>query len=200
MCSDECVHSHSAVHTSRYVWEKSSSVIDVNTSPRLRLDLDGTLHISQTWSGDIGTYTCRVTSVGGNDSRSAHLRVRFVYLYRVSSVLSCCLVFLLLFISEQDMMDGCFLHCCGLSLLSSPIPHPLSNIYNASLSVWLFNSVICCLSCLILFIFITRSLFPPYTHAVLQATAPCSRKPNSGIEHLREEGHQPHMGPGLWWK
>ncbi|MEQ2177407.1 hypothetical protein GOODEAATRI_003170, partial [Goodea atripinnis] len=59
-----------------YVWEKSGSVIDVNSSPRLRLDPDGTLHISQTWSGDIGTYTCRVTSVGGNDSRSAHLRVR----------------------------------------------------------------------------------------------------------------------------
>ncbi|XP_011602329.2 protein sidekick-2 isoform X2 [Takifugu rubripes] len=62
--------------TVRHVWEKSGSAIDVNTSPRLRLDPDGTLHISQTWSGDIGTYTCRVTSVGGNDSRSAHLRVR----------------------------------------------------------------------------------------------------------------------------
>lgn len=62
--------------TYRYVWEKSGSVIDVSTSPRLRLDPDGTLHISQTWSGDIGTYTCRVTSVGGNDSRSAHVRVR----------------------------------------------------------------------------------------------------------------------------
>uniref|UniRef100_A0A8C8D0G2 Sidekick cell adhesion molecule 2a n=1 Tax=Oncorhynchus tshawytscha TaxID=74940 RepID=A0A8C8D0G2_ONCTS len=60
----------------RYVWEKSGSVVDVSTSPRLRLDPDGTLHLSQTWSGDIGTYTCRVTSVGGNDSRSAHLRVR----------------------------------------------------------------------------------------------------------------------------
>uniref|UniRef100_G3P9R9 Sidekick cell adhesion molecule 2a n=1 Tax=Gasterosteus aculeatus aculeatus TaxID=481459 RepID=G3P9R9_GASAC len=60
----------------RHVWEKSGSVIDVSTSPRLRLDPDGTLHISQTWSGDIGTYTCRVTSVGGNDSRNAHLRVR----------------------------------------------------------------------------------------------------------------------------
>lgn len=48
----------------------------MNSSPRLRLDPDGTLHISQTWSGDIGTYTCRVTSVGGNDSHSAHLRVR----------------------------------------------------------------------------------------------------------------------------
>ncbi|XP_061160026.1 protein sidekick-2-like isoform X2 [Syngnathus typhle] len=59
-----------------YAWEKSSSPLDVTVSPRLRLDSEGTLHISQTWSGDIGTYTCRVTSVGGNDSRSAHLRVR----------------------------------------------------------------------------------------------------------------------------
>ncbi|XP_041830016.1 protein sidekick-2 isoform X1 [Melanotaenia boesemani] len=60
----------------RHVWEKDSSVINVQSIPRMRLDADGTLHISQTWSGDIGTYTCRVTSVGGNDSRSAHLRVR----------------------------------------------------------------------------------------------------------------------------
>jgi len=79
--------------TSRYVWEKSSSVIDVNTSPRLRQDPDGTLHISQTWSGDIGTYTCRVTSVGGNDSRNAHLRVRSAYLPYVCPVLSCRLYF-----------------------------------------------------------------------------------------------------------
>ncbi|XP_029944460.1 protein sidekick-2 isoform X1 [Salarias fasciatus] len=71
-----CGVTHDPSVTVRYVWEKSGSVIDVNTSPRLRLDPDGTLHISQTWSGDIGTYTCRVTSVGGNDSRSAHLRVR----------------------------------------------------------------------------------------------------------------------------
>uniref|UniRef100_A0A4W6G1J1 Sidekick cell adhesion molecule 2 n=1 Tax=Lates calcarifer TaxID=8187 RepID=A0A4W6G1J1_LATCA len=71
-----CGVTHDPSVTVRYVWEKSGSVIDVNTSPRLRQDPDGTLHISQTWSGDIGTYTCRVTSVGGNDSRSAHLRVR----------------------------------------------------------------------------------------------------------------------------
>ncbi|XP_061567904.1 protein sidekick-2 isoform X2 [Cololabis saira] len=71
-----CGVTHDPSVTIRYVWEKSASVIDVNTSPRLRLDPDGTLHISQTWSGDIGTYTCRVTSVGGNDSRNAHLRVR----------------------------------------------------------------------------------------------------------------------------
>nr|XP_015818292.2 protein sidekick-2 isoform X3 [Nothobranchius furzeri] len=60
----------------RHFWEKDGSVINVQSIPRMRLDADGTLHISQTWSGDIGTYTCRVTSVGGNDSRSAHLRVR----------------------------------------------------------------------------------------------------------------------------
>ncbi|KAI9539301.1 Protein sidekick-2 [Dissostichus eleginoides] len=71
-----CGVTHDPSVTVRYVWEKSGSVIDVNTSPRLRQDPDGTLHISQTWSGDIGTYTCRVTSVGGNDSRNAHLRVR----------------------------------------------------------------------------------------------------------------------------
>ncbi|CAG5904056.1 unnamed protein product [Menidia menidia] len=60
----------------RHVWEKDGSAINVQSIPRMRLEADGTLHISQTWSGDIGTYTCRVTSVGGNDSRSAHLRVR----------------------------------------------------------------------------------------------------------------------------
>ncbi|XP_028979648.1 protein sidekick-2 isoform X3 [Esox lucius] len=71
-----CGVTHDPSVSVRYVWEKSGSLVDVSTSPRLRLDPDGTLHISQTWSGDIGTYTCRVTSVGGNDSRSAHLRVR----------------------------------------------------------------------------------------------------------------------------
>ncbi|KAL0196999.1 hypothetical protein M9458_005539, partial [Cirrhinus mrigala] len=58
-----------------HIWEKGGAVIDVKSSPRLRLDSNGTLHITQTWSGDIGTYTCKVTSVGGNDSRNAHLRV-----------------------------------------------------------------------------------------------------------------------------
>lgn len=62
--------------SSSHVWEKEGSPVNVHSFPRMRLDADGTLHISQTWSGDIGTYTCRVTSVGGNDSRSAYLRVR----------------------------------------------------------------------------------------------------------------------------
>lgn len=64
------------VGSTRFAWEKDGQVIIPQSLPRLRLDNNGTLHISQTWSGDIGTYTCRVTSVGGNDSRNAHLRVR----------------------------------------------------------------------------------------------------------------------------
>ncbi|XP_053816413.1 protein sidekick-2 [Vidua chalybeata] len=60
----------------RYVWEKDGAPLGPESGPRVRLDEAGTLHISQTWSGDIGTYTCKVISAGGNDSRSAHLRVR----------------------------------------------------------------------------------------------------------------------------
>ncbi|AWP17995.1 putative protein sidekick-2-like [Scophthalmus maximus] len=71
-----CGVTHDPSVTVRHVWDKEGSVINVQSIPRMRLDADGTLHISQTWSGDIGTYTCRVTSVGGNDSHSAHLRVR----------------------------------------------------------------------------------------------------------------------------
>uniref|UniRef100_A0AAY4BPU2 Sidekick cell adhesion molecule 2b n=1 Tax=Denticeps clupeoides TaxID=299321 RepID=A0AAY4BPU2_9TELE len=69
-----CGVTHDPSVTIRFVWEKDGAVISPQS--RVQLDGDGTLHISQTWSGDIGTYTCRVTSVGGNDSRSAHLRVR----------------------------------------------------------------------------------------------------------------------------
>lgn len=60
----------------RYVWEKDGVALGMESNPRIRLDKNGSLHISQTWSGDIGTYTCQVLSAGGNDSRSAHLRVR----------------------------------------------------------------------------------------------------------------------------
>lgn len=35
----------------------------------------GSLTIGQTWSGDIGDYTCTVTSQAGNDSGSARLEV-----------------------------------------------------------------------------------------------------------------------------
>ncbi|XP_044155181.1 protein sidekick-2 isoform X1 [Bufo gargarizans] len=71
-----CGVSHDPSVTIRYVWEKDGVPLSVDNLPRLQMDKNGTLHLSQTWSGDIGTYTCRVLSIGGNDSRSAHLRVR----------------------------------------------------------------------------------------------------------------------------
>ncbi|XP_012588441.1 PREDICTED: protein sidekick-2 [Condylura cristata] len=71
-----CGVSHDPRVTVRYTWEKDGVTLGVESNPRIRLDKNGSLHISQTWSGDIGTYTCRVLSAGGNDSRSAHLRVR----------------------------------------------------------------------------------------------------------------------------
>ncbi|CAM4647931.1 unnamed protein product [Lepidochelys olivacea] len=74
--SMSCGVAHDPSVTVRYLWEKDGAPVSVDGIPRLRLDEEGTLHISQTWSGDIGTYTCRVLSAGGNDSRSAHLRVR----------------------------------------------------------------------------------------------------------------------------
>ncbi|KAK2866800.1 hypothetical protein Q7C36_002856 [Tachysurus vachellii] len=70
-----CGVSHDPSVTVRFVWEKDGQLINPQSSPRLRLDINGTLHISQTWSGDIGSYTCRVTSQGGNDSHTAHLKV-----------------------------------------------------------------------------------------------------------------------------
>ncbi|XP_052543589.1 protein sidekick-2 isoform X1 [Tympanuchus pallidicinctus] len=74
--SMSCGVTHDPSVDVRYVWEKDGAPLGMESGPRLRLDEAGTLHISQTWSGDIGTYTCKVLSAGGNDSRSAHLRVR----------------------------------------------------------------------------------------------------------------------------
>ncbi|XP_062859555.1 protein sidekick-2-like [Trichomycterus rosablanca] len=71
-----CGVTHDPSVSVRFVWEKDGQAINPRSSPRLRMDVNGTLHISQTWSGDIGTYTCNVTSQGGNDSHSAHLKVR----------------------------------------------------------------------------------------------------------------------------
>uniref|UniRef100_A0A3B3TET8 Sidekick cell adhesion molecule 2 n=1 Tax=Paramormyrops kingsleyae TaxID=1676925 RepID=A0A3B3TET8_9TELE len=71
-----CGVTHDPTVTIKYVWEKGGTPLNIDSTPRIRLEPVGTLHISQTWSGDIGTYTCRVLSLGGNDSRSAHLRVR----------------------------------------------------------------------------------------------------------------------------
>ncbi|KAJ8372867.1 hypothetical protein AAFF_G00276400 [Aldrovandia affinis] len=58
----------------RFVWKKDGSVVSQTSGGRISVR-DGSLHISQTWSGDIGDYTCKVLSQAGNDSKSARLEV-----------------------------------------------------------------------------------------------------------------------------
>ncbi|XP_034986870.2 protein sidekick-1 isoform X3 [Zootoca vivipara] len=70
-----CEAAHDPRISIRYVWKKDNVVINPSSSSRITMEKDGTLTISQTWSGDIGDYTCEVTSSGGNDSRVARLEV-----------------------------------------------------------------------------------------------------------------------------
>ncbi|XP_043945033.1 protein sidekick-1 [Protopterus annectens] len=69
----------SAVHdphvSIRYIWRKDGTFINPDSNSRVSLGQNGSLYISQTWSGDIGDYTCEVHSSAGNDSRSARLEV-----------------------------------------------------------------------------------------------------------------------------
>ncbi|XP_036384090.1 protein sidekick-1 isoform X2 [Megalops cyprinoides] len=58
----------------RFVWKKDGSVVSQTSGGRISIR-EGSLHISQTWSGDIGDYTCQVLSQAGNDSKSARLEV-----------------------------------------------------------------------------------------------------------------------------
>ena len=95
------------------------------------------------------------------------------------------------------MTDGYLLYRRGLSQLPSPIClTPLIFTMQGSqfgCLILLFAA----LSCLIQFAFITLSLSYTHTSMLVQATAPCSRKPNSSSEYHGEEGHQPDVGPGL---
>ncbi|KFV20620.1 Protein sidekick-1, partial [Tauraco erythrolophus] len=70
-----CEATHDPRISIRYVWKKDSVIINPSSSSRITVEKDGTLLISQTWSGDIGDYTCEVISFGGNDSRMARLEV-----------------------------------------------------------------------------------------------------------------------------
>ncbi|XP_032930055.1 protein sidekick-1 [Catharus ustulatus] len=70
-----CQATHDPRISIRYLWKKDSAVINPSSSSRITVEKDGTLLISQTWSGDIGDYTCEVISSGGNDSRTARLEV-----------------------------------------------------------------------------------------------------------------------------
>ncbi|KAJ6659787.1 hypothetical protein lerEdw1_018503 [Lerista edwardsae] len=71
----QCEAAHDPRISIRYVWKKDNVVINPSSSSRVAIEKDGALVISQTWSGDIGDYTCEVTSFGGNDSRVARMEV-----------------------------------------------------------------------------------------------------------------------------
>ncbi|KAF0882889.1 SDK1 protein, partial [Crocuta crocuta] len=70
-----CGATHDPRITLRYVWKKDNAAITPSSSSRIVVEKDGSLLISQTWSGDIGDYTCEIISEGGNDSRTARLEV-----------------------------------------------------------------------------------------------------------------------------
>ncbi|KAM8822022.1 protein sidekick-1-like [Synchiropus picturatus] len=68
----------SATHDPRvdvsYRWQRGGAPLLLAPGGRLSVQ-PGSLTIGQTWSGDIGDYTCTVTSKAGNDSRTARLEV-----------------------------------------------------------------------------------------------------------------------------
>uniref|UniRef100_A0A671SPN1 Protein sidekick-1-like n=1 Tax=Sinocyclocheilus anshuiensis TaxID=1608454 RepID=A0A671SPN1_9TELE len=70
----ECGATHDPRVSVRYVWKKDEELVSQTRGGRISLQ-EGSLHISQTWSGDIGDYTCDVISQAGNDSKAARLEV-----------------------------------------------------------------------------------------------------------------------------
>uniref|UniRef100_A0A672MZD8 Sidekick cell adhesion molecule 1 n=1 Tax=Sinocyclocheilus grahami TaxID=75366 RepID=A0A672MZD8_SINGR len=76
-----CAASHDPRVTIRYAWKKGTKPLSVSTGGRVSMK-EGSLHISQTWSGDIGDYTCRVISPAGNDSKTARLERIHLYISR----------------------------------------------------------------------------------------------------------------------
>uniref|UniRef100_A0A672ZLG2 Sidekick cell adhesion molecule 1a n=1 Tax=Sphaeramia orbicularis TaxID=375764 RepID=A0A672ZLG2_9TELE len=56
------------------LWDRGGVPVVSSSGGRVSVR-QGSLTIGQTWSGDIGDYTCTVSSQAGNDSRSARLEV-----------------------------------------------------------------------------------------------------------------------------
>ncbi|XP_066545960.1 protein sidekick-1 [Amia ocellicauda] len=70
----ECSASHDPRVSVRFVWKKDGMALTQPQGGRVSVK-GGSLQISQTWSGDIGDYTCEVLSPAGNDTQSARLEV-----------------------------------------------------------------------------------------------------------------------------
>uniref|UniRef100_A0A8C4GWL9 Protein sidekick-1 n=1 Tax=Dicentrarchus labrax TaxID=13489 RepID=A0A8C4GWL9_DICLA len=72
----DCNATHDPRINIRYLfkWDRGGVPVLPTSGGRVSMR-QGSLTIGQTWSGDIGDYTCTVTSKAGNDSRSARLEV-----------------------------------------------------------------------------------------------------------------------------
>uniref|UniRef100_A0A1A7YF48 Sidekick cell adhesion molecule 1 n=1 Tax=Iconisemion striatum TaxID=60296 RepID=A0A1A7YF48_9TELE len=70
----DCNATHDPRINISFNWDRSGVAVLSSSGGRVSIR-QGSLTISQTWSGDIGDYTCTVTSKAGNDSRSVRLEV-----------------------------------------------------------------------------------------------------------------------------
>lgn len=56
-------------------WYRESQSTPITNSQRIGVQADGTLELQAVRASDVGTYSCMVTSPGGNETRSARLSV-----------------------------------------------------------------------------------------------------------------------------
>ncbi|XP_028450243.1 protein sidekick-1 isoform X1 [Perca flavescens] len=70
----DCNATHDPRVNISFKWDRGGLPLRPTSGGRVSMR-KGSLTIGQTWSGDIGDYTCTVTSQAGNDSRSARLEV-----------------------------------------------------------------------------------------------------------------------------
>ncbi|KAM3864644.1 LOW QUALITY PROTEIN: protein sidekick-1-like [Diretmus argenteus] len=70
----DCNATHDPRVDVSFQWDRGGVLVFPSSGGRVSMR-QGSLTIGQTWSGDIGDYTCTVTTQAGNDSRSARLEV-----------------------------------------------------------------------------------------------------------------------------
>jgi len=70
----QCKVSHDALVNVTWVWYHNNQTISASDRRR-QIKKDGSLRITSVRNRDVGTYRCRVTSVGGNDSASAAIEI-----------------------------------------------------------------------------------------------------------------------------
>ena len=71
----QCRVRHDLTIPVKVYWTFQKRNLTAITSSRIKITADNTLHIEQVRNTDVGLYTCRVESIGGNDKRSARLDV-----------------------------------------------------------------------------------------------------------------------------